>query len=155
MTFSRELLPRFWASTRLTFGYSPADTDLGPVDLGSYSSRVTLMAGNAALQAAERGKAILAGSRGGKKLQVPKERLCFARKTGVRFRRTGKRASPSRKLFAWPKLVSARLARWAPTLRRRLPRYTKAAVVGPSPTYSYSAAVVQVESKFSDRLGHR
>ena len=32
------------------------DTDLGPVDLGSYSSRVTLMAGNAALQAAERGK---------------------------------------------------------------------------------------------------
>jgi len=36
------------------------DTDLGPVDLGSYSSRVTLMAGNAALQAAERGKAIIA-----------------------------------------------------------------------------------------------
>src|SRR5438477_10730724 len=36
------------------------DTDLGPVDLGSYSSRVTLMAGNAALQAAERGRAIIA-----------------------------------------------------------------------------------------------
>src|SRR6202007_2789233 len=36
------------------------DTDLGPVDLGSYSSRVTLMAGNAALQAAERGKVLLA-----------------------------------------------------------------------------------------------
>src|SRR5207302_596386 len=35
------------------------DTDLAPVDLGSYSSRVTLMAGNAALQAAERGKALL------------------------------------------------------------------------------------------------
>src|SRR5260370_7865642 len=32
----------------------PADTDLTPVDLGSYSSRVTLMAGNAAIQAAER-----------------------------------------------------------------------------------------------------
>src|SRR5216117_706290 len=32
------------------------DTDLGPVDLGSYSSRVTLMAGNAAFEAAERGK---------------------------------------------------------------------------------------------------
>ena len=29
----------------------PADTDLTPVDLGSYSSRVTLMAGNAAIQA--------------------------------------------------------------------------------------------------------
>src|SRR5262245_16473642 len=32
----------------------PADTDLTPVDLGSYSSRVTLMAGNAAIQAAQR-----------------------------------------------------------------------------------------------------
>ena len=31
----------------------PADTDLTPVDLGSYSSRVTLMAGNAAIQAAD------------------------------------------------------------------------------------------------------
>src|SRR5512132_2953551 len=32
----------------------PADTDLTPVDLGSYSSRVTIMAGNAAIQAATR-----------------------------------------------------------------------------------------------------
>ena len=32
----------------------PADTDLTPVDLGSYSSRVTLMTGNAAIQAARR-----------------------------------------------------------------------------------------------------
>src|ERR1035438_5208332 len=30
-----------------------ADTDLTPIDLGSYSSRVTFMAGNAALRAAE------------------------------------------------------------------------------------------------------
>src|SRR5262249_59621140 len=32
----------------------PGDTDLTPVDLGSYSSRVTLMAGNAAIQATTR-----------------------------------------------------------------------------------------------------
>ena len=37
-----------------------ADTDLTPVDLGSYSSRVTLMAGNAALQAAERARDLIA-----------------------------------------------------------------------------------------------
>src|SRR5256884_2823570 len=55
------------------------DTDLGPVDLGSYSSRVTLMAGNAALQAAGRGRAIIADAIAGK-LDVPKERLCFADK---------------------------------------------------------------------------
>ena len=37
-----------------------ADTDLTPVDLGSYSSRVTLMAGNAAVQAAERARELIA-----------------------------------------------------------------------------------------------
>jgi 4-hydroxybenzoyl-CoA reductase subunit alpha len=36
-----------------------ADTDLTPVDLGSYSSRVTLMTGNAAIQAAERARVLL------------------------------------------------------------------------------------------------
>src|SRR5262249_56575583 len=35
-------------------GVLPADTDLTPVDLGSYSSRVTIMAGNAVVQAATR-----------------------------------------------------------------------------------------------------
>jgi len=53
------------------------DTDLGPVDLGSYSSRVTLMAGNAAIQAAERAKAMLAEAVA-VRLEVPKERLRFA-----------------------------------------------------------------------------
>ena len=36
------------------------DTDLTPVDLGSYSSRVTLMMGNAAIQAAERARELIA-----------------------------------------------------------------------------------------------
>ena len=39
------------------------DTDLTPVDLGSYSSRVTLMMGNAAIQAAERARASLPARR--------------------------------------------------------------------------------------------
>src|SRR3989441_4525468 len=37
----------------------PADTSLTPVDLGSYSSRVTLMCGMAAIQAAERLRAVI------------------------------------------------------------------------------------------------
>src|SRR5260370_24235636 len=53
------------------------DTDLGPVDLGSYSTRVTLMSGNAALQAAERGKAIIADPVA-EKMGVPKQRMPFA-----------------------------------------------------------------------------
>ena len=53
------------------------DTDLTPIDLGSYSSRVTLMTGNAAIQAAERAREIVAAS-AAQKLEVPLERLVFA-----------------------------------------------------------------------------
>ena len=53
------------------------DTDLTPVDLGSYSSRVTLMMGNAAIQAAERAREILSTAVSAR-LEVPAERLVFA-----------------------------------------------------------------------------
>src|SRR5204863_272184 len=53
------------------------DTDLTPVDLGSYSSRVTLMTGNACIQAAERARDLIA-QQAARKLQVPVERLAFA-----------------------------------------------------------------------------
>src|SRR5256885_11311154 len=53
------------------------DTDLTPVDLGSYSSRVTLMTGNAAIQAAERARDVIA-LHAGKKLETPIERVSFA-----------------------------------------------------------------------------
>jgi CO/xanthine dehydrogenase Mo-binding subunit len=51
-----------------------ADTDLTPVDLGSYSSRVTLMTGNAALQAAERARELLV-SAAAEKLGIPAVRV--------------------------------------------------------------------------------
>jgi CO/xanthine dehydrogenase Mo-binding subunit len=54
-----------------------ADTDLTPVDLGSYSSRVTLMVGNAALQAAERARQLIAAAVAAH-LDVPEGRLVFA-----------------------------------------------------------------------------
>src|SRR5215471_11832607 len=53
------------------------DTDLTPVDLGSYSSRVTLMTGNAAIEAAERARHMLREAVSAK-LEVPGERLSFA-----------------------------------------------------------------------------
>ena len=53
-----------------------ADTDLTPVDLGSYSSRVTLMTGNAALQAAERARELLAIAVA-EKLKVPTANISF------------------------------------------------------------------------------
>ena len=50
-----------------------ADTDLTPIDLGSYSSRVTFMAGNAALRAAEDIKSKLAGAAAGRMGCAPEE----------------------------------------------------------------------------------
>src|SRR5256712_1469124 len=53
------------------------DTDLTPVDLGSYSSRVTLMTGNACIQAAERAREMIR-RHAATQLAVPAERLAFA-----------------------------------------------------------------------------
>src|SRR5690606_38349250 len=54
-----------------------SDTDITPVDLGSYSSRVTVMTGNAAMQAAEDARQIVARG-AAEKLGVPAGRLVFA-----------------------------------------------------------------------------
>src|SRR6266851_2442175 len=121
------------------------DTDLGPVDLGSYSSRVTLMAGNAALQAAERGKAIIAEAVA-EKLEVPKERLRFAD------RRVFDSAAPEKGL-TFQEAVCFAEARFGTIgtvgsyTPPKSPALYKGGGVGPSPTYSYSAAVVEVEVK--------
>jgi CO/xanthine dehydrogenase Mo-binding subunit len=119
-----------------------ADTDLTPVDLGSYSSRVTLMTGNAARQAAEtlRGQLLAAAAR---KLAVPAEAL------EARDRRIFLRDDPARGL-AFDE--AARLAEAADgtlvaagsyTPPRRAARF-KGAGVGPTPAYSYSACVVEL-----------
>src|SRR5262249_48766574 len=53
------------------------DHDPTPVDLGSYSSRVTLVMGHAAIQAAERARDLLAEAVAAK-LEVSRDRLVFA-----------------------------------------------------------------------------
>src|SRR5213082_2369503 len=119
------------------------DTDLGPVDLGSYSSRVTLMAGNAALQAAERGRGLLAEAVA-LKLEIPKERLRFAD------RRVFDSTAPD-KGVSFAEAVCFAEARFGTIgtvgsyTPPKSPALYKGGGVGPSPTYSYSAAVVEVE----------
>jgi 4-hydroxybenzoyl-CoA reductase alpha subunit len=118
------------------------DTDLGPVDLGSYSSRVTIMAGNAAVQAAERARALLAEA-AAERLSVPQERIRFADK------RVFDSAAPEPGMhFAEAVcLAEARfgtigtVGSYSPP---KSPALYKGGGVGPSPTYSYSAAVVEV-----------
>src|SRR2546428_2116751 len=119
------------------------DTDLGPVDLGSYSSRLPLMAGNAAFEAAERGKAIIAAAVA-EKLEVPKDRLRFADK------RVFDSAAPEKGL-TFQEAVCLAEARFGTIgtvgsyTPPKSPALYKGGGVGPSPTYSYSAAVVEVE----------
>jgi len=119
------------------------DTDLTPVDLGSYSSRVTLMMGNAAIQAAERAREIVAAAVADK-LEVPRERLVFAD------RRVFDTQDPDRGMD-WRKAVICAEERhgtigstgsYAPP--RAAARY-KGGGVGPSAAYSYTAAVVEVD----------
>ena len=119
------------------------DTDLTPVDLGSYSSRVTLMMGNAAIQAAERARDLLADAVS-KKLGVPKDRLVFA--GGRVFDTEDDSAGVS---FAEAVcLAEAMFGTIGTTGSYTPPRSAakfKGGGVGPSPTYSYSAAIVEVE----------
>ncbi len=119
------------------------DTDLTPVDLGSYSSRVTLMMGNAAIEAAERAKEMLA-SAAAERLEVPKDRLVFAD------RRVFDAEDPERGLDFADACIAAEaqfgtLGTVGSYTPPRSPGRFKGAGVGPSPTYSYSACVLEVE----------
>jgi 4-hydroxybenzoyl-CoA reductase subunit alpha len=119
------------------------DTDLGPVDLGSYSSRVTIMAGNAALQAAERAKSLIAEAVA-IKLQVPKEQLRFADRQVYDVESAQRRVS-----FTDAVCLAESKFGTLGTVGSYTPPKSAALFpgggVGPSPTYSYSAAVVEVE----------
>jgi 4-hydroxybenzoyl-CoA reductase subunit alpha len=120
-----------------------ADTDLTPVDLGSYSSRVTLMTGNAAIQAAERSRELLVLAVA-EKLNLPVENISLAERrvfdvenpeVGVSFAEAVVLAESK---FGTIGTVGS----YSPP---RSPGKYKGAGVGPSPAYSYSAAVAEVD----------
>jgi 4-hydroxybenzoyl-CoA reductase alpha subunit len=125
---------------RVVFG----DTDLTPVDLGSYSSRVTLMMGNAAIQAAERAKEFLAKAVS-EKLGLPATRLEFAggRVFDVEEPEKG---TPFAEAVV---LAEARFGTIGTVGSYTPPpsaaKY-KGSGVGPSPAYSYTASVVELSA---------
>ncbi|MGZ6142874.1 MAG: xanthine dehydrogenase family protein molybdopterin-binding subunit, partial [Myxococcales bacterium] len=118
------------------------DTALGPVDLGSYSSRVTVMMGNAAVEAATRARERLAAAAAGK-LGVAVERIGFG---NGRIFDVG---DPDRGMSFAEAVQGAEaqggtvgtVGSYRPPAS---PGRFKGAGVGPSPSYSYSAAVVEV-----------
>jgi 4-hydroxybenzoyl-CoA reductase alpha subunit len=120
----------------------PADTSLTPVDLGSYSSRVTLMCGVAVIQAATRLRTIIARAVAAK-LQVAPEQIAFrGRKVGVPD--DWDKAVPFAQAVELGEAMHGVLAfpgSYAPP--KRAGKY-KGGGVGPSPCYSYSACVVEL-----------
>jgi len=119
------------------------DTDLTPVDLGSYSSRVTLMMGNAAIQAAERARDLLADAVS-KKIEIPTSRLVFAD------RRVFDAEDPAKGVdFKDAVCLAEAMFGTLGTVGSYTPPKSaarfKGGGVGPSPTYSYSAAIVEVD----------
>jgi len=120
-----------------------ADTDLTPVDLGSYSSRVTLMVGHAAKQAAERAREKIAEAVA-EHLELPIDSLVFA----------DNKVFPAHepdKAIAFHEAVVIAESRFGTLgttgsyIPPRAPGRYRGSGVGPSPTYSYSASVIEVE----------
>ncbi len=120
-----------------------SDTDLTPVDLGSYSSRVTVMTGNAAMQAAERARDLVARG-AAEHLQVPQGRLVFADA------RVFDSENPDKGISFQDAVIAAEarfgtigtVGSYTPP---KSPAKFRGGGVGPSPSYSYSACVVEVE----------
>jgi len=118
------------------------DTDLTPVDLGSYSSRVTFMAGNAARAAATKLRALLFEAAAAH-LGVPAERLTAADgrihladdpATGLAFAEAAQLAEAAHGTLS-------AVGSYTPP---KLGGEFKGAGVGISPAYSYTACVAQV-----------
>jgi len=120
----------------------PADTSLTPVDLGSYSSRVTLMCGMAAIQAAERLRDAIFKAVA-RKLEVSPAVL-VARERRIGVPDDWDRAVPFARAVELGEALHGVLAfpgSYAPP--KRAGKY-KGGGVGPSPCYSYSACVVEL-----------
>lgn len=119
-----------------------ADTDLSPVDLGSYSSRVTVMTGNACLQAV-RGLKERILDVASERLMVPAESLTMKDCEIVC-------EDDETRRLKWEDavvLAEAKYGTLSGTGSYKPPKRSgpyKGSGVGPSPSYSYSACVAEV-----------
>ena len=119
------------------------DTALTPVDHGSYSSRVTVMMGNAAIQAAEKLKAQIAEA-AAEQLEVVPSRLSFS-EGRVFLTENSNKSLSFREAVEFAEAKFGTLGAVGSYSPPRAPGRYKGAGVGPSPAYSYSACVLEVE----------
>jgi len=132
------------------FGLAPedvaletADTDTTPVDLGSYSSRVTLMMGNAAVEAAQKAVQPVLEAVAAER-DIPMERV-VARNNRVYDRQdpdNGVEFAEAVKIAEAEYGMIGAVGSYTPPDHKG---HYKGAGVGPTPAYSYSACVAQVD----------
>ena len=119
------------------------DTGITPIDLGSYSSRVTIMMGNAALQAAERVRETMAEA-ASESLGVPPDDVVFSQGRVFAAEDPGKGMSFV-EAIALAEAKFGTLSTVGSYSPPKAPGKYKGAGVGPSPAYSFSACVVETE----------
>ncbi|MBI3372718.1 MAG: molybdopterin-dependent oxidoreductase [Betaproteobacteria bacterium] len=119
------------------------DTGLTPIDLGSYSSRVTVMMGNAAIQAAENLREMLAEA-AAEHLEVLPDRIVLAQGRAFLADDPG-RGIDFRAAVELAETKHGTLGSVGSYTPPRPPARYKGGGVGPSPAYSYTACVVEVE----------
>ena len=122
-----------------------ADTDTTPIDLGSYSSRVTFMAGNAALQAARKMRGMLVEAAAAKMGRSNDDLAVGGGRIGDF---TFEEASI---------LAEARFGTLTSAGSYTPPKIAgpyKGSGVGPSPAYSYSACIVDLDADARTGIVH-
>ncbi len=121
-----------------------ADTDLCPVDLGAYSSRITLMVGNACLAAAQELRRKVQSSVA-KRWEVSRDRVVLADRQALD-REDPARAVPITEAFEWAESDHGLLAAAGSynTPKDRHGSY-RGGTIGASPAYSMTAHVAEVE----------
>ncbi|HXW77398.1 MAG TPA: molybdopterin cofactor-binding domain-containing protein, partial [Candidatus Eremiobacteraceae bacterium] len=123
------------------------DTDLTPVDLGSYSSRVTFMAGNAARQASGKVRSAIAQV-ASEKLGALVERIGFARRRVFDVDHPEKSLSFLEAAQATEAAIGTIVGVGSYAPPKGIAGDFKGSGVGPSPAYSYSACVAEVDVDF-------
>jgi len=132
------------------FGVNPAeirvvtgDTDLTPVDLGSYSSRVTVMTGNAAIQACGKLKKILLET-AGEALEIPADDLEMI-DGQVRSRSYPKKTMSFVECVESAEAKHGTLGATGSYTPPRNPAKYKGSGVGPTPAYTFTTSVVELQ----------
>jgi len=119
------------------------DTGLTPIDLGSYSSRVTVMMGNAALQAAKRVRDLIVEA-AAEQLDTSPERLILSRGKVFALEDAAKTMSFV-EAVALAETKFGTLGAVGSYTPPEAPGKYKGAGAGPSPAYSFTACVVETE----------